>query len=45
MDEIRLRVVARVLEEENNSKTRAARRLGVDRTTLWRWMQRLGIVD
>ncbi|MDC7788647.1 sigma 54-interacting transcriptional regulator [Rhodoplanes sp. TEM] len=41
MDEIRLRVVARVLEEENNSKTRAARRLGVDRTTLNRWLKEM----
>jgi transcriptional regulator with PAS, ATPase and Fis domain len=42
MDEIRLRVVAKVLEEENNSKTKAARRLGVDRTTLNRWLKDVG---
>ena len=39
MDEIRLKVVNRVLAEEGYSKTRTAKRLGVDRTTLNRWLK------
>ncbi len=39
MDSIRLRVVSQVIAEENNSKTRAAKRLGVDRGTLNRWLK------
>ncbi|SBW04684.1 putative sigma-54 dependent transcriptional regulator [uncultured Alphaproteobacteria bacterium] len=37
--EIRDRVVARVLSLERGSRSRAARRLGVDRTTLARWLK------
>lgn len=39
MSEIRNRVVAKVMDGERHSKTRAARRLGVDRTTLNRWLK------
>jgi transcriptional regulator with PAS, ATPase and Fis domain len=41
MEAIRLRVVSRVIAEENNSKTRAAKRLGIDRGTLNRWLKEL----
>ena len=37
--EIRDRVVSRVLSLERGSRSRAARRLGVDRTTLARWLK------
>lgn len=42
MDDIRLKVVNTILAEEGNSKTQTARRLGVDRTTLNRWLKELG---
>jgi two-component system response regulator HydG len=37
--------IREVLAASGGSRGDAARRLGVDRTTLWRWMQRLGIAD
>jgi transcriptional regulator with PAS, ATPase and Fis domain len=37
--------IREVLAASGRSRGEAARRLGVDRTTLWRWMQRLGIAD
>ncbi|TBW41163.1 AAA family ATPase [Siculibacillus lacustris] len=42
MDDIRRRAVARVMQDEKGSKTRTARRLGVDRTTLNRWLKDAG---
>lgn len=32
-------VVAKVLQEENNNQTKASKRLGISRTTLWRLMK------
>lgn len=45
LDMIRRRIVGRVVAEEHNSKSRAARRLGVDRTTLSRWLKENGDVS
>jgi transcriptional regulator with PAS, ATPase and Fis domain len=39
LDAIRRRVVWQVVAEENNCKTQAARRLGVNRSTLNRWLK------
>lgn len=39
MDSIRQRIVRRVMAEEGNSKSQAARRLGIDRGTLNRWLK------
>ena len=39
MDDIRLKVATKILAEEGQSKTHAAKRLGVDRTTLNRWLK------
>mgnify|MGYP006335057269 CR=1 FL=1 len=35
--------LARVLREENWHRTRAARRLGMDRSTLWRKIREYGL--
>ncbi|MDO5376799.1 MAG: PrpR N-terminal domain-containing protein [Clostridia bacterium] len=40
LDEITYSVVCSVLKEENMNKTKAAERLGIGRTTLWRILQR-----
>lgn len=39
LDTIRSRIIAKIVAEEDNSRTRAARRLGVDRSTLTRWLK------
>jgi transcriptional regulator with PAS, ATPase and Fis domain len=41
MNAIRQRIVPRIMAEENNNKSQAARRLGVDRGTLNRWLKEL----
>ncbi len=41
LDEMEKRYIARVLEATGGSRTRAAKILGVDRTTLWRKLDRL----
>jgi PAS domain S-box-containing protein len=40
LDEITERIIAKVLQAEEGNATRAARRLGVDRSTLWRRLRR-----
>ncbi len=45
MEDIRARVVARVLAAEGGSRSRAARRLGVDRGTLARWLKEPGAAE
>lgn len=35
--------LAELLERHNGNKSQVARELGVDRTTLWRWMKRLDL--
>ncbi|MDF2627128.1 MAG: sigma-54 dependent transcription regulator [Symbiobacteriaceae bacterium] len=40
LDELTGRIIERVLEAEGGNVTRAARRLGVDRTTLWRRLKK-----
>ena len=40
LDEITERIITRVLEAEGGNVTRAARRLGVDRSTLWRRLKK-----
>jgi two-component system, NtrC family, response regulator AtoC len=44
MEEIERRYIQRVLEVTNGNKTLAARTLGFDRTTLYRKMERYGLV-
>lgn len=36
LEEIEREIIARVMAEENNNQTRAAERLGISRSTLWR---------
>lgn len=43
-DSTRSRILDALAEARGN-RTRAARNLGIHRTTLWRWMRRLGIDD
>ncbi len=40
--EMEQRVIKRVLEEENNNQSNAAKRLGISRTTLWRKLHNEG---
>jgi PAS domain S-box-containing protein len=40
LEELTGRIIERILEAEGGNVTRAARRLGVDRTTLWRRLRR-----
>jgi len=37
--------IRRVLEQTDGKRVEAARRLGIDRATLYRWMRRYGITD
>lgn len=41
LEAVRLRIVAKVMAEESNCKSQAARRLGIDRGTLNRWLKEL----
>ncbi|PTX64558.1 transcriptional regulator with PAS, ATPase and Fis domain [Melghirimyces profundicolus] len=40
LEEIEQRIIRQVLKEEGNNQTRAAKRLGINRTTLWRKLNR-----
>jgi transcriptional regulator with PAS, ATPase and Fis domain len=42
MNDVRRRVVTQIMAQENITKAQAARRLGVDRTTLNRWLKDMG---
>jgi transcriptional regulator with PAS, ATPase and Fis domain len=37
--------ISRVLAAHNGNRSDAAQELGVERTTLWRWMKRYGLLD
>ncbi|MDD2957226.1 MAG: PrpR N-terminal domain-containing protein [Lachnospiraceae bacterium] len=39
LDDINYEIIYRVLQEENNNRERAAKRLGISRSTLWRMLK------
>ncbi|WP_227762203.1 sigma-54-dependent Fis family transcriptional regulator [Zhaonella formicivorans] len=43
LQEIESRIILQVWEEEHHNQSAAARRLGIDRSTLWRKLQQLGV--
>jgi DNA-binding NtrC family response regulator len=45
LEEVEKRYIARVLERTGGNKGKAAKILGINRTSLWRMMNRLGIED
>jgi PAS domain S-box-containing protein len=43
LEEVEARIIADILRKHNGNRQKAARELGMDRTTLWRKMKKLGV--